>query len=108
MEGGRDGADALREPIDEVVGLVVVAAGERVDLRPGPQIELAVTGERERWTFTQLAKMNSMRARPTPSLGSMAVEKACSGLPTLSIICVRGRANFARSTSSTSNFKAPR
>ena len=35
--------------------------------------------------------MNSIRARPTPSLGSIAVRNASSGLPRFSMISVRGR-----------------
>ena len=43
------------------------------------------------WTPMYSLMMNSMRARPTPSLGSIAVWKASSGLPRLTMISVRGR-----------------
>ena len=40
--------------------------------------------------------MNSMRASPTPSFGSMAVRNARSGLPRLTMISVCGRGQFAQ------------
>ena len=38
--------------------------------------------------------MNSRRARPTPSFGSALAVKARSGLPTFSMIFVRGLGSF--------------
>ena len=43
------------------------------------------------WTLMCSLMMNSIRARPTPSFGSMAVRNASSGLPRFSMISVRGR-----------------
>jgi hypothetical protein len=49
------------------------------------------------WALMCSATMNSIRASPTPSVGSIAVWKAMSGLPTLTIRRVCGRANVDKS-----------
>ena len=51
--------------------------------------------------------MNSIRASPTPSLGRNDVLKARSGLPRLSMICVRGRTISPTSVRSTWKPTAP-
>ena len=51
--------------------------------------------------------MNSIRARPTPSLGRKDVLKARSGLPRLIMIWVRGRAMSPTSVRSTWKLIAP-
>ena len=52
--------------------------------------------------------MNSIRARPTPSLGRNDVLNAKSGLPRLTMILVRGRASSPSSVRSTWKPNAPR
>ena len=51
--------------------------------------------------------MNSMRAKPTPSLGSNEVLNATSGLPMLTIRCVAGRPRLDRSVVVFSNGMRP-
>ena len=51
--------------------------------------------------------MNSIRARPTPSFGSMAVRNASSGLPRFNMMAVRGRLSSAASTRVVSNGSWP-
>ncbi len=48
MEGGRDGADALRELVDEVFGLVLVAARDGVDRLSRRIVELRISRQRQR------------------------------------------------------------
>ena len=55
----------------------------------------------------ELAMMNSIRARPTPSFGRAASPKATSGFPTFNMISVAGRSNPDMSMVSRSNSNAP-
>ena len=54
-------------------------------------------------TLIDSLMMNSMRARPTPSLGRELTLKASSGLPRLIMICVDGRCTNSKLVRSTSN-----
>ena len=92
IEGRGDGADALGQPLDEV-------ARRRPRSRPtGPAPAHAPSSSTMRsgcstaigCTLMCSLMTNSMRARPTPSQGSMLVWKASSGLPRLTMISVRG------------------
>lgn len=60
------------------------------------------------WMRTWLAKTNSMRNSPTPSVGRRLTLRASSGVPTLTRIRVRVLGRVSGRTSSTSKARALR
>ena len=106
VERGGDGADALGQGADEELARRGDSrAAQRVDAR-------AVRRRRLRsgctsaigWTPICSLMMNSMRARPTPAFGIIAVRNARSGLPRLTMIVgLRQRQRARIGTRVTSN-----
>ena len=88
IERRGDRADALGQLLDEEIGRrgVMLRSAGRCASRSAADVTFSGCTSAIGWTPMCSLMMNSMRARPTPSLGSIAVRKARSGLPRLTMI----------------------
>ena len=108
MEGGGDGADAFGQRADEELARRGEVAGECADA--GASLAAVIfSGCTSAIGCTPICSlmMNSIRARPTPAFGIIAVRKARSGFPKFTMIAVRGSFSALADRRVTSNGSSP-